>query len=311
MRQYTVSACGNLLAPTVSSIIMARFGPWPPAFIGLVLFMLSVVGLAFVPETLARKPSQNTGGSAEHRDNARSSQVLASKVRQLVARLRESLSILRTPALVMLLVACLGTAPVIRSTCSFMALFLSKRYGIQLYQAGYVQSAFGLVQCVQTLLVLPWLSRRLLRPSSAGQIARFPGEHHRDLALLRWSACITGVAALLLGLAPTLAAFLLGLAVLAAGVGTSSLLRSVMSLHVDPEHRSRLFGLTGMVEIVGSIYAQPMLAGLFSLGMKLGGGWIGLPYYGLACIVALVLTLLIFVRVPKEAQETVCAEEDD
>lgn len=301
MRQYVASAIGNLMAPTLSSFIMSQVGPWPPSFIGAVLSSLSIVAVAFVPETLPARPASHTTEDEVEQDDGDPSKPHTSRLSHLADRLRESLSILRSAPLVILLVACLGTSPVVHSTTSFMAVFLSKRYGIQLFQAGYVQSAFGLAQVAQTLVVLPWLARALLRPTAPRRL-RFPGEHHRDLAIARWSAGATGLAALLLGLAPTLAGFVLGLAVLATGAGCASLLRSLMSLYVDPVHRSRLFGLAGMVEIVGTIYAQPMLAGLFSLGMRLGGGWIGLPYFGLAVLVAVMVTLLLFVRVPKEVE---------
>lgn len=330
MRQHVASVCGNLIAPTLSSFIMSRVGPWPPAFTGLALCSLSVAAVALVPETL---PAESVSSTIEAGEDERGggggddpSSRQTGKLSHLMDRLRESLSILRSPSLIILLVACLVTSPVTHATGSFMAVFLSKRYGIQLFKAGYVQSAFGLAQVIQTLLVLPWLSRILLlrpTPPSSSSTAttprrrprplRFPDEHHRDLAIARWSAWATGAAALFLGLAPALPAFVLGLAVLAAGAGCTSLLRSLMSLYVDPAHRSRLFGLAGMVEIVGSIYAQPMLAGLFSLGMRLGGGWIGLPYFGLAVLVAALVTLLFFVRVPKEAleQPESAAEEDE
>lgn len=316
------------MAPTLSSFIMSRVGPWPPAFIGIALCALSVAAVALIPETLPAEPAVFTAEAGAGQDDDDHHHHHPPKrqtwrISHLADRLRESLSILASPSLVVLLVACLVTSPVTHSTGSFMAVFLSKRYGIQLFQAGYVQSAFGLAQVVQTLLVLPWLSRVLLlrpAPSSATAIAaaprkrllRFPDEHHRDLAIARWSACATGAAALLLGLAPALPAFALGLAVLAAGAGCASLMRSLMSLYVDPAHRSRLFGLAAMVELVGTVYAQPMLAGLFSLGMRLGGGWIGLPYFGLAVLVAAMMALLLFVRVPKKAEEgaVLLAEEE-
>lgn len=151
---------------------------------------------------------------------------------------------------------------------------------------------------VQSLLFLPWLCRYLMRPSTSPKI-RPADEQHRDLAIARWSAAVTILATLVMGLAPNLVGFIIGLALLALGSGLTSLVRSLMSCYVDPVHRSRLFGTVGMVEILGAVYADPMLAGLFSLGMKLGGAWIGFPYDGLSVLVTLVTGLLLFVRLPK------------
>jgi len=86
--------------------------------------------------------------------------------------------------------------------------------------------------------------------------------------------------------------------VLALGSGHSSFARALMSVHVDVEHRSRLFTLVGMLETAGTMYAGPLLAGLFSVGMRKGGGWIGLPYLVLAGFAVVALVVLLFVRLP-------------
>lgn len=302
MQQHMASVFGNLMAPSISSFMMARWGPWPPAMVGIGLITLSAAAVLFVPETLQSR--QASSYNPDQDDTPRQK----SGASHYLDQFKESLSILRSPSLILLLLTCLGTMPLFFSTTSFMAIFLSKRYHLRLFQGGYVQSAFGVAQMVQTLLFLPWLSRRLMQSTTPPRL-RPADEHHRDLSIARWSAGIGAFAALVLGLAPTLPGFVVGLALLAIGSGCSSLLRSLMSLYVDPQHRSRLFGLVGMVEIVGTICAQPMLAGLFSLGMQLGGGWIGLPYFGLTVLVTMVTALLLFVRVPRKVEDQLVAAE--
>lgn len=297
LRMHVASVCGNLLAPTLSSFLMAQYGPWPSTWIGLGLIASSAIVVMFVPETLQAKPSTTASeGEATLDPNSRFSRMLA--------RLQDSLSIVRSPSLVLLLIVSLTSMPVVLSTSSFMPVFLSKRYDSQLFQGGFVQSAFGAAQMLQSLIILPWLSRALMQSTKF----RPADEHHRDLFIARWSAGVSMLAALVLGLAPTLPAFIFGLVILSLGSGTFSLVRSLMSLYVDPIHRSRLFGLIGMVEIVGQIYAQPMLAELFSLGMRLGGKWIGLPYFGLSVLVAAATALLLFVRVSPKAKAQAATE---
>ncbi|ORY71941.1 uncharacterized protein BCR38DRAFT_470784 [Pseudomassariella vexata] len=102
---------------------------------------------------------------------------------------------------------------------------------------------------------------------------------------------------------PMIPGFVFGLGLLALGSDVSSLTRSLMSLYIDPVHRFHLFGLVGMVDLVGTIYAQLLLAGLFSLGMKLEGGWIGLQYCGLTLLIAVTTALLPLEKVPEEAED--------
>lgn len=294
MRMHVSSLVGNLLAPTISSLLMARYGPWLPICIGLSFIATSAVVVLFIPETLPVKPTAPEPAPEQ-------SPTLRSRLSRLSTRVKEALTLSRSPSLILLLITCLVGMPVAFSTSTFMPVFMSTRYHIQLLQGGYVQSMFGAAQIPVLFLLMPWLSRTLMQLPTA--TLRPTDEHHRDIVIARGCAGMTLLAAVVLGLAPTIPVFLFGLALLALGSATFSLIRSLMSLYVDPKHRSRLFGLVGMVEILGQIYAQPMLAELFALGMRLGGGWIGLPYFGLAMLMAMVVGLLTFVRVSSKVQE--------
>ncbi len=53
-----------------------------------------------------------------------------------------------------------------------------------------------------------------------------------------------------------------------------------------------------VVDVLGAAYSSPFLARLFKLGLGLGGGWIGLPYYGISLMAAFSVALLLFVRLP-------------
>lgn len=295
MRMHVASLIGGLLAPTISSLMMARFGPWLPICIGLSLLAASALVVLIIPETLPTK-------SAAPAPAPEQPPTLRSRLSALLAHLKEVLTLSRSPSLILLLLTCLVGMPVAFSTATFMPVFMSARFHTKLLQGGYMQSAFGAAQVPVLFLLVPWLSRSLMRLPADAPL-RPTDEHHRDIVIARGSAAMTLVAAVVLGFAPTIPVFLFGLALLALGSATFSLIRSLMSLYVDPKHRSRLFGLVGMVEILGQIYAQPMLAELFALGMRLGGAWIGLPYFGLAVLMAVVTALLMFVKVSSKVEE--------
>ncbi|KAI2472605.1 MFS general substrate transporter [Annulohypoxylon bovei var. microspora] len=304
MRLHVASLAGNLISPAVSSFMMEKLGPWPPIWSAVVVIIVAAVTFLFVPETLKHQKYQEDAQELE-------TGVIDSKSRvaHVIARFKESLSILKSPSLILLLLTCLGSAPVLYSTLAFMALFVSKRYDIELSQAGYIQSTYGIAQVIQALVFLPWITRYIMKDTTPARF-RAPDEHHRDLSLARWSFGILLVGVLILGLSPNLVSFVFGLLLMALGAGFNSLTRSLMTLYIDPEHRSRLFSLVGMVEVIGSVYAQPFLATLFALGMRLGGGWIGLPYFGVSVLVVVTGSLLGFVRVPKEARDSSSTHED-
>ncbi|KAI0431528.1 major facilitator superfamily domain-containing protein [Xylaria sp. FL1042] len=291
LRTHVASLCGNLLSPSLAGFVMEKAGPWVSPLIGLGLFSLGGIALFFLPET---RPCKNPLQESNEPDL--SSPGLA--ISQVFSQFLDSLSILKSPSLILLLVTALCSMPVMDSTLQFLNQFVSKRYEIKIAQTGYVQSTYGIASIIMTLVILPWISGVLIDPATPARY-RAKDEHYRDLSLARWSYAVLFFGALTLGVSPTLSGFVFGLVLMAIGSGFASLSKSLMSIYVDPEHRSRLFSLVNMVEVLGSVFSQPLLAGLFSLGLRWHGSWIGLPYLGLAALIAVSGALLLFVRIPR------------
>ncbi|KAF2970991.1 hypothetical protein GQX73_g2580 [Xylaria multiplex] len=302
LRIHVASLCGNLLSPSLAGFVMEKAGPWIPPLIGIGLFSLGGIALLFLPETRVVKDA-----SPESQEpNTPKPKSTAS---QVFGQFLDSLSILKSPSLILLFLTALCSMPVMDSTLQFLNQFVSKRYEIKIAQTGYVQSTYGVASIIMTLIILPWISAVLIDPATPARY-RAKDEHYRDLSLARWSYAVLFLGALTLGLSPTLSGFVFGLIVMAIGSGFGSLSKSLMSIYVDPAHRSRLFSLVGMVELLGSVFSQPMLAGLFSLGLRWHGVWIGLPYLGLAVLIALSGSLLLFVRIPRTLGATSSASMD-
>lgn len=226
----------------------------------------------------------------------------------ITTQLREALSMLNSLAVGLLFVVALTTSPVTLSTLAFLVQFVSKRYGIPISATGYVQTGYGVANMIFALAVVPYVSRLALTNERLKRILRSSNEKRRDLALAKWSFGFLIVAAIVLGLAPNLPVFCVGLFLMAAGSGYSSFTRSLISFHIKAELRSRAFALVGMVEVLGNIYSQPMLAGLFSLGLDLGGEWVGLPYLCLALLLVFSLLLLYLVKMSDMDEEDVRPE---
>jgi hypothetical protein len=68
------------------------------------------------------------------------------------------------------------------------------------------------------------------------------------------------------------------------GTGFGSLARSLITTFVDKEHVARLYAAVAVVESCAALAAGPTLPALYSLGLKLKGPWVGLPFFCLAVI---------------------------
>jgi MFS family permease len=279
---HIASLFGNLISPALASSMMSQTGPWPCLLVAIGCLIVGGIIFMFVPETPQHKSNKQSesGGRLN-----------------ISAQLRDALSMLNSLALILLFLVALTTSPVTLSTLAFLVQFVSKRYEIPIFATGYVQTGYGIANMIFALGVVPYISRLALTNERLKRILRASNERGRDLALAKWSFGFLIVAAIILGLAPNLAVFCVGLFFMAVGSGYSSFTRSLISFHIKTELRSRAFALVGMVEVLGNIYSQPMLAGLFSLGLDLGGEWIGLPYLGLALLLVFSLLLLSFVSV--------------
>lgn len=300
MRFHVAAILGNLVSPALCSIMMAQTGPWPCMWVSLALLGTGTAAFMFIPETSSHK-QQDAQDASDHPAGFKAHVV------HIYDRLLESVSIAKSPSVIILLVTCTVSIPTIVAVLQFLVQFISKRYHMSIGDTGYVQTAYGIAQVFQSLIVLPYISKALLLESTPWPF-KMKDERMRDLWLARWSYGVLIIGFLWMGAATSLASFVVGLVVLSLGSGFNSITRSLMSLYVDPEHRSRLFSLVGMAEVVGSMYGPPMLAGLFALGMRLGGGWIGLPYWGMAGLCLLAVSALAFVRVPRIRVEEDTAE---
>lgn len=298
MRVHAAALCASLLAPSLASALMGSFGPWIPMLLGVSLPGLSAGAACFIPETKRfvehdRSCFRMHHGLPTSRDSRgpRPHSTLRRVFTQTVKSFRAFLPSVGRPSWVCLMATALLSQSLIPATMQLLVQYISTRYSVEIYTTGYVQTIYGVAQLVQLFIGLPLLAR-LVR-------ARVASDAQRDLYLARFSFLVIIPGILLMASATNVTFFVLGLLVLALGAGCGSYQRSLLSVFVDPEYYSRLFMLVAMIDMVGSLYSGPMLAALLTSGMELGRGFLGLPYYALAVLMAICLGLMFFVRLPQ------------
>ncbi|VUC27397.1 unnamed protein product [Clonostachys rosea] len=291
LRLHVAAMAGSLISPTLCALLMERVSPWVCQWIGVLLLVFGSVAIYGVPNPpkLPHSPSRDEQESDSDEDPVN---------QKTPSRLMKMISLPITPSLFLFFLLILLSMPVALATQTFMSQYVSKRYHIKLASTGYIQSTYGVGHIVQAFVILPLVSH-LLTSTSIPAMFRAKDEKRRDVILLRGSFCFLLVGLIAVGLARDLVSFMFGLVILVLGSGYASLLKSLMSLYADAKHRSRLFSLIGMVEVLARVYSDPALAGLYSFGLHHGGGWIGAPYFGVALLIAACLALLSFIKLPQ------------
>ncbi|KAI1111171.1 major facilitator superfamily domain-containing protein [Nemania sp. NC0429] len=289
MRIHGASMVGNLLSPALASIMMASTGPWPTIFLSFLLTGLPGPLIFLVPETLKQRHVDDS--------DEPDSGTLKSHLTQSLHELKKSATMFRFPSMIIILLITMLQVTLVICTLQFLSQFASKRYNIPIADTGYIQSAYGISFIAVSFIILPYVSSALLKPS-APAFLRFDDDKQRDLFLARSSYVASMVGTFILGLSGSVPGFVFGLIILAFGVSGEGFLKSIATLYVTAEQRSRLFTILALAAMSSNLWASPALAALFSAGMRLDGIWIGLPYFGVFGLCILMFASSLFIKAP-------------
>ncbi|KAK4103346.1 MFS general substrate transporter [Parathielavia hyrcaniae] len=149
--------------------------------------------------------------------------------------------------------------------------YATDRYGWSWSQASMVLTIRNGASLVTLLALLPVASWLCVHRLGMAGVAK-------DLWLSRWSGILCIVGSLTVAGAVNGALFSIGLLWLALGSGMTALIRSLINALVEEHYVGTVNTLIGFMEMVGMTVAGPLLAKSLSVGLNLGGAWIGLPF---------------------------------
>ncbi|KAL4768063.1 major facilitator superfamily domain-containing protein [Aspergillus nidulans var. acristatus] len=279
----------DILANPLSSVLMAH-NAWTPCFLGVGIQALATVLLMALPETLdfargSRPSDAPIDGCKEEEPTLRG--CLAKNFRSIVsdqnvAGLVFSLLILTVSA----------------ESLDFLLQYVSQRYGWSIAQSAMLLSLravveFGLLLVLGSLLLF-FKSPGLFDPQQ------------RDLLIARLSLGLIVVGLLILSLSPTVAPAILGLIVYTLGAGfqpaVMSLLASLWKAS-NPSNLGSLYSTVAIILAVGGVIAGPLISLMYRVGLSLGHGWVGLPYFVASGLCAGIAVVLLSVRLPERERE--------
>lgn len=279
---------------------MKRYGPWVPIYIMITFMPLILLVILLLPETLTvdlndRRAAQKPAASS-----------LKKHLNHGLEELLRSLKMLKDRSVPLIIVTFFVQNARFTAHTQTLSQYVSKHFGWKLADTSLLLSPLGILNLV-ILGGLPKVSDILMSPRF--RMTAFG----KDLLLTRISTCLLIVGAMVSGFSHSVVMFIFGLFISTFGAADSPLARATVTHYVPPEFTSRLYALIGMVEVLGTFIAGPVLAWWFDLGLRKKGLWIGLPwfYVGILCLIAWVA--LLFVLPPKKhsREDYVNGEEDE
>lgn len=265
-----------LTMPLLSAWLM-QLDPWIPYLLGTVTQIVAFFVAFAVPETLPQQYEEE-----DHHANVVSYEE-GDRTRRTIRSIRSSVAFLLNDWRVPLLMTSHLVRIVPISSAALILQYLSKRYELTFASATLLLSTRNGLIIVILLTVLPMLSHHLTRKGGLTV-------QQKDVYLARASQLCSAVGWILVAFAPDVVTVAGGLLITALGIATYLCTQSLIASLVSKAEIAKAYSTISLVDTVGSMLCGPVMAELFKVGLRLGGVWVGLPYFflgglcGLFCI---------------------------
>ncbi|PYH42457.1 MFS transporter [Aspergillus saccharolyticus JOP 1030-1] len=263
----------SFLASLISAGLMA-VDPWIPLLIGCGAVTMGLGCALSLPETMnlsvktTASPEPGLGPLGTSGDTSFVEPVCTSRPwPATITRLVQPYLFICHPRLLLLLCA-LSTGELAQRSSSFLTQHISTRFGWTLAQAHFLVSFYAAVTILVFLVLLPYLSKRILRHLSLPMI---------ELQIARLSTITLLLGSIGIGTSPSVLVLVSSLSVYATGAGFALAIRSLVTALVKQEETARLYSAVELVQYVGTILGSLCFTNVFRLGINSGGlgsGWV-------------------------------------
>ena len=176
-----------------------------------------------------------------------------------------------------------------RGSSWFLVQYISTRYSWSIANANLLVSFKHALTVPLFLLLLPMLSRWMLRYMSPSQ---------KDILLARCSIVSLMLGTLGIGLSPSILMVIPSLFMQTCGAGFVFFTRSLITTLVKRDETARLYTVIEAIQAVGNVIASIALTNVFQLGVELGGAWIGLAWMTTSSLFFVVAIATFVFRLP-------------
>lgn len=266
----------QMVAGPLGGALMVR-DPWIPLVVSLGIILLGGIIVLFIPETLQlhdKKGSHKAASPAARGGDADAEEetsVVVKLRRRVRAGSQEVWEFILGNKQVTVLMLSLVFVILGRFVGEVLLQYATRRYDWSWSRASIVLTIRNATSLITLLVLMPFASWLCLQHLHMTAVAK-------DIWLARWSGVMGILGCLIIAGAANGYLFSVGLVWFALGTGMSSIIRSLLNGMVEEHHVGTVNTLVGFMEMVGLMMAGPLLAESLSIGLNLGGAWIGLPF---------------------------------
>lgn len=276
----------------LASFMMRRFGPLFPIAVGYGVGLTASVLALFLKETLQRQKRLSDDVLDDLAPTPAKPATWKARLSAQTSSVVNSVQFLFENPIVVTLVTTFFINTIGTSSINLAIQYASKRFSISISDAGMLISIRAVVTIIYFLALLPLMGELLqARFGLKGSI--------RDLWLARLTVLCLPLGFVLMSLSPFLGLMAVGMVLTALGSGCGSLVRSIANSMVDTTQVARLNGAISIVDTLGILISGPLLAEIYALGLRMGGGWLALPFFMAAVLTAIASGIVWVVRVPE------------
>lgn len=295
------------VAPPLSAILMT-INPWIPCILATGMYLLAFLIGFILPETVDyyhpslkkprkdQQPNHDTIESFAAGPPTDPAPSIAPNATTFVPRwhtsIKRAVGFLGHDWRVAVLLLPFMVAMVMLLANTLLLQYASVRYNMTISRATLIISIRAGFMALGFLVLVPGASHvMMVRLGYDGK--------RKDLYLARASMIVLCLGWCLTAFAPTLGIFIVAQLITTLGSGQAMLVRSFMTDLVKSHDVGKLYTIIGMLDTIGLMTAGPVLAGLFDIGLDIGGAAIGLPFWLMGGLYAFNTGLLFIVRIRK------------
>lgn len=229
----------------------------------------------------------------------------ASSKPPLMTKLRSAVSFLTRDWRVPILILPFAMHMLVGNSSQLVIQYISKRYGLTLAKSTFLMTIRNAVNCALMFFILPYMSTMVMSMYALSSL-------RKDLYLARVSQLLVAIGWTCVAFSPNIWMVTCGLGIASLGSASLLLLRSFIASLVSSHEVARVNSIMAIVDSIGLIVGNPLLARLFKTGLSLGGVWVGLPFFFVGIISTLAAVVFILVQLRNgEGEDDVTDGEED